>query len=87
MITSTRGPGGGFQLNRKPKEISLYDILDAAGEGIDFSPCLSEEPERNSCTRIDECIARDVWQEASSVIRKYFENITLQNIIDKNKVA
>jgi Rrf2 family transcriptional regulator, iron-sulfur cluster assembly transcription factor len=84
MITSTRGPGGGFQLNKLASKISLYDILEASGEGIEFSPCLAEDPKDKSCSRIDDCIAHSVWKEASNVIRDYFDNISLQDIIDKN---
>ena len=84
MISSTRGPGGGFQLNRQPAEISLYDILDASGEGIEFSPCLADDPKDQPCSRIDDCIAHRVWKEASKFIRGYFENISLKDIIDEN---
>lgn len=87
MISSTRGPGGGFQLNKKPNEITLYNILEASGEGIEFSPCLSDEPMKEACGRIDDCVAHKVWKKASTVIKDYFEDITLQDIINDNKVV
>ena len=85
MISSTRGPGGGFRLNRAPEEITLYDILEAAGEGVQFTPCLSPEPNGKGCERIDDCVAHDVWKDASDTIKEYFTNITLRNIMDNYK--
>jgi Rrf2 family iron-sulfur cluster assembly transcriptional regulator len=39
MISSVRGPGGGFKLARDPKDISIKEIFDAVGEGLDLTPC------------------------------------------------
>ena len=83
MISSTRGPGGGFRLNRAPKDITLYDILEAAGEGVEFTPCLSTDDDGPKCDRIEECVAHEVWKEASDKIKEYFSKINLQGIMDK----
>jgi len=83
MISSTRGPGGGFRLNKPPEEISLYDILEASGEGVQFTPCLSPEPNGSACDRIEDCIAHEIWTEASAYIKDYFDKITLESIIKK----
>lgn len=91
MITSTRGPGGGFRLNKPPSEITLNDILEAAGESTEFTPCipLNGNPEQ-PCTRMPYCTAHKVWKEAVNHIKDYFANVTLENIInedvDKSKI-
>jgi Rrf2 family iron-sulfur cluster assembly transcriptional regulator len=84
MISSTRGPGGGFTLNRSPEEISLHDILDATGEGVEFSPCLAST-NGSTCPRESHCIAHGVWADASKHIRDYFEGITLKNILENKE--
>ncbi|MFP4564283.1 MAG: RrF2 family transcriptional regulator [Spirochaetia bacterium] len=84
MISSTRGPGGGFTLNRSPKDITLHDILDATGEGVEFSPCLVST-NGSSCPRQSHCIAHGVWDDAAKHIRDYFENITLKNILENKE--
>jgi Rrf2 family transcriptional regulator, iron-sulfur cluster assembly transcription factor len=83
MISSTRGPGGGFRLNRPPEEITLYDILEAAGEGVEFTPCLAANQDGPPCERIETCVAHEVWKEASDKIKEYFNKITLKGIMDK----
>lgn len=83
MISSTRGPGGGFRLNKSPQKISLYDILEASGEGVQFTPCLSPEPNGSSCDKVNECVAHKIWEKASNHIKNYFDDISLQSIIDE----
>lgn len=84
IISSVRGPGGGFMLNMAPEDISVKDIFEAVGEGLQITPCTGEE----ECDRAEICSVHDVWQEASDVIVTYFADLTLQSIMDRNtKVA
>jgi Rrf2 family iron-sulfur cluster assembly transcriptional regulator len=87
MITSTRGPGGGFRLNRDPKEITLNDILQAAGESTEFTPCIplnGQYGSKANCKRIDYCTAHRVWKEAVEHINDYFTKITLEDILNED---
>ncbi|MBT3276025.1 MAG: Rrf2 family transcriptional regulator [Spirochaetales bacterium] len=82
VIKSTRGPGGGFQMERDPKEVTIKDIFDAVGEEISLTPCTSDTDPRSPCGRGEECITHDLWVKTSEYITSYFQSITLQNIID-----
>jgi Rrf2 family iron-sulfur cluster assembly transcriptional regulator len=81
IISSVRGPGGGFRLDKKPEEISVKQIFDAVGEGLEITPCTSDD----DCGRADDCLVRDVWQEASEHIVSYFDNLTLRRVIEMHK--
>lgn len=81
IISSVRGPGGGFMLDRAPEDISVKDIFDAVGEGLEISPCMGEE----GCARAENCSVYGVWQEASDLIVSHFESLTLRHIMDMNK--
>jgi Rrf2 family iron-sulfur cluster assembly transcriptional regulator len=81
IISSVRGPGGGFRLDKAPEDISVKDIFDAVGEGLEITPCTSED----DCKRADICPIHDVWQEASELIVGYFEGLTLRRVMDMNK--
>ena len=39
VVTSRRGPGGGYTLNRKSSDISLFQIITAVDENIDQTQC------------------------------------------------
>jgi Rrf2 family iron-sulfur cluster assembly transcriptional regulator len=81
IISSVRGPGGGFILEKDPAEVSVKDIFEAVGEGLEITPCTGED----DCDRKDVCIVHDVWKDASVHIVGYFENLTLRMIMDMNQ--
>lgn len=81
IISSVRGPGGGFILERDPADVSVKEIFDAVGEGLEITPCTGDE----ECERSDDCLVYDMWQEASDHIVSYFDKLTLRKIMDMNK--
>ena len=84
LINSTRGPGGGFSLNRPPEEISITEIFDAVGEGLDLAPCTISDAE--PCDHKN-CITHHIWVEASNHFREYFRNISVRDIVDAKSVV
>lgn len=78
IISSVRGPGGGFVMEKDPAEISVKDIFDAVGEGLEITPCTGDD----DCDRQDVCLVHEVWKEASLHIVGYFENLTLKRIME-----
>ncbi|MFP3959614.1 MAG: RrF2 family transcriptional regulator [Spirochaetaceae bacterium] len=87
IIDSVRGPGGGFILRRDPEEITVRAIFDAVGEGIELTPCTtpSHNGATQECDRAEQCLMHDVWQEVSSHITSYFEQLTLQKILQRSR--
>ncbi|TVR30677.1 MAG: Rrf2 family transcriptional regulator [Spirochaetaceae bacterium] len=84
IISSVRGPGGGFVMNRDPAEVSVKEIFDAVGEGIDLTPCTAYDDDgQGHCVREDYCVVHDVWQEASRHIIDYFGSLTLQQVVER----
>lgn len=82
IISSVRGPGGGFSLAKDMKDISVKDIFDAVGEGLDLTPCTSCNDETPVCDHQSDCLTYDVWRAAADQIQGYFGTLTLQNIMD-----
>ena len=39
IVTSIRGPGGGFSFNRPLNSLTVKEILDAAGEEMSYKFC------------------------------------------------
>jgi Rrf2 family iron-sulfur cluster assembly transcriptional regulator len=83
VITSVRGPGGGFVLNKKPSEISVHEILDAVGESTHPTPCTDPEDSAN-CPRREACMMMSTWSEFYDMINKYLEGLSIKDILDKN---
>ena len=79
IIRSIRGPQGGYQLSRKPEEISLkilYDILEGA---TPLSDCTADP---TVCNRSESCVTKQVWAEMYHRSMDYLEGITLRTLMD-----
>ena len=82
LVKSIRGAGGGYILARDPADIRLSEILHA----LEGSCCLVECVEDDDyCTRTPTCPTHEVWEEASHMLKNYFENITLQDLVKRSK--
>jgi len=81
LISSTRGPGGGFQLVRSLDKITIAEIFEAVGEELHFSPCTLDDG--NPCKREPYCPAHSFWEHTYEMFRIYFQHITLEDIVQK----
>lgn len=79
LVKSVRGAGGGHTLARHPSKIKLIEIIEALEGPISLVDCVDDE---DACGRIPLCATYEVWKEASTMLRKYFEKTTLQDLID-----
>jgi len=82
LVKSIRGAGGGYILARPPEKIKLSEILHALEGACCLVECVDDE---EHCTRTSFCAAREVWKEASMMLKNYFENLTLQDLIKISK--
>ena len=78
FVKSVRGPKGGHLLAKKPDEISLGQIVRLFEGQADLVACTSS-PEK--CDMAADCLVRDAWQEATSVLYKNLDNISIANLI------
>jgi Rrf2 family transcriptional regulator, iron-sulfur cluster assembly transcription factor len=81
LISSVRGPGGGFFFSRPLSSIMLKDIVEASGEGIDLAACT--HPETDGCEREPACVAGAIWKEFALHIDAFLTSMTLEDIITR----
>lgn len=79
LISSVRGPGGGFFFAKPLSTILLKEIVEASGEGLELSDCACGLSD--SCDREANCIAGTVWREFSAHINKFLTGMTLEEIM------
>ncbi len=86
LITSTRGPGGGFQFTKDPSTVSIDDIFVAIDEGYFITPCSHLEMDQtpDSCDYNEDCCACSFWQHTYNIMRTYFGSVSIQDVIDGN---
>lgn len=78
IVSSVRGPGGGFYFARTPDKITLKDILEASGENLGTDIC---QKHIENCSRAEECLSHAVWAKADSLLNDFFETITLEEVL------
>ncbi len=80
IINASRGPGGGFSLNCKPEEISVYDVLSAVGETLEIVPCASHQGSKPSCEKYTRCDAGNFWVGMQERIIDYAKSRRLSDL-------
>jgi Rrf2 family protein len=78
LVKSIRGAGGGYTLSRKPSEIKVCDILHALEGTCSLVDCVEDE---SICDKISLCGTHEVWKGASILLKNYFENISLEDVL------
>ena len=79
LLKATSGKGGGYSLARKPKDYTLYEILKATEESMTSVACLMDDAD--PCPREHLCKTISIWRGYDKVVKDYFSNITLQDMI------
>lgn len=84
FVCGLRGKGGGYKLNKGPKEYTVKSILELTGCIAPVS-CLENSP--NKCQRAYACLALPMWSELNEIINDYLESVTLWDLIKDNTLA
>ncbi|QCU90593.1 Rrf2 family transcriptional regulator [Thiomicrorhabdus sediminis] len=80
LVSSARGPGGGYRLGRLANEISISDIIRAVDESVDARKCGGKA----NCHGGNQCLSHQLWSELSDTIDSFLKNITLHDIVTRN---
>jgi Rrf2 family transcriptional regulator, iron-sulfur cluster assembly transcription factor len=79
LVESTRGPGGGYTLGRKPAEITVADIILSVDEPIDATHCGGKENCNGGDSR---CMTHDLWASLNSKMVDFLDSVSLQKLVN-----
>ncbi len=82
LVSSSRGPGGGYMLGRSSTEISIADVIRAVDETVDATRCHGKK----NCHGEDRCLTHELWEELSQQITSFLSNITLASLVERVSV-
>lgn len=77
LATTRRGVAGGLMLSRRPRDITMLDVVEAMEGPVALNICTSD-PEW--CSRMGTCSAHRVWGEANKLLRDYLGSKTLEDM-------
>lgn len=85
LVKSVRGPKGGYILARKPKDITIGDIVRVLDGDITPIHCASNKPLNKSCKMIDRCVTKAVWKKLKDTIDDLLDSVSLRDLCSDAK--
>ena len=82
LVSSVRGPGGGYRLSRGGQEIFVAQIIDAVNETVDATGCGGTA----DCQQGEVCLTHHLWCDLSDQIHGFLSQISLSNLVDRREV-
>ncbi len=82
LVSSVRGPGGGYKLSRESESISVAQIIDAVNESIDATNCGGS----GNCQQGQVCLTHYLWCDLSDQIHNFLSGITLASLVARQDV-
>jgi Rrf2 family transcriptional regulator, iron-sulfur cluster assembly transcription factor len=82
IVTSIRGPGGGFCFAKSLNELTVKQVLEAAGENLEITFCDKTD---DNCDKTGQCLCHYIWLEVNQLVKNYFNNISISSILEKHK--
>lgn len=82
LVSSVRGPGGGYKLSRSSAEIYVAQIIDAVNESVDVTSCSGA----GNCQQGDVCLTHYLWCDLSDQIHNFLSDISLASLVERQDV-
>ena len=82
LVSSVRGPGGGYTLGREPDTIFVAEVITAVDENVDTTRCGGA----NNCQNNERCLTHDLWHDLSNRIYGYLNQISLLDLMTRQGV-
>jgi len=77
VVTSVRGPGGGYNLARPAAELSVAEIVKAVDEPLDATQCGGKE----NCHDDRRCMTHDLWATLNEKMHEYLSSVSLGDLV------
>ena len=81
LVSSVRGPGGGYRIAKAHHEISVSDIITAVDEQIDATQCGGNE----NCHDEGRCMTHELWASLNGKILEYLSGVSLADMVDMQR--
>lgn len=82
LVSSVRGPGGGYELQGSADAIFIAQIIDAVNESVDTTKCQGS----GDCQGGETCLTHYLWEDLSDQIHTFLEGISLADLVAKSEV-
>ncbi len=77
ILESKEGKMGGYFVNKKYSEYTVYDLIKALGEDKGLVECLEDN---NKCTHGKSCKMRNFWEKIETNLIKELQKVKLSEV-------
>jgi Rrf2 family transcriptional regulator, iron-sulfur cluster assembly transcription factor len=81
LVSSVRGPGGGYCIARPLDLLSVADIVRAVDEPLDATQCGGRE----NCHDEHRCMTHELWTSLNTRMYEYLGSIPLSELVTKQR--
>jgi Rrf2 family transcriptional regulator, iron-sulfur cluster assembly transcription factor len=82
LVSSIRGPGGGYQLSRSADAVFIAEVVDAVSESLDTTRCGN----KGDCQNGEKCLTHHLWSDLSDQIHQFLSDISLGDLMKKREI-
>ena len=79
VVVSYKGNNGGFQLNKKPEDIYLIDLVEIFQGKFSMNECILN---RDLCPNRDNCILKNKIEDIEKNVKRQLGFINLESLMD-----
>lgn len=81
LVTSVRGPGGGYCLARDMRMISVADVIRAVDEVLDATQCGG----KGDCANSKPCMTHNLWTNLNHKMYDYLGSVSLESLVQEQR--
>ena len=77
LVSSVRGPGGGYRLAQPMHSLTVAEIVTAVDEPLDATQCGGKE----NCKDDKRCMTHDLWANLNKKMHEYLSSVSLADLV------
>jgi len=77
LVSSVRGPGGGYRLAQPMHSLTVAEIVVAVDEPLDATQCGGKE----NCKDDKRCMTHDLWANLNKKMHEYLSSVSLADLV------
>ena len=81
LVSSVRGPGGGYNLAQPAQGVTVASIVTAVDEPLDATQCGGKE----NCQEEQRCMTHELWATLNDKMYEYLNSVSLADLVASQK--
>ena len=83
LVTSVRGPGGGYRLARAAAETTVGEVVRAVDEPLEVTRCAGHGAGVGCLAGGAKCLTHDLWEALEDEIDAFLARVSLEDVAQR----